>query len=113
MLERNEFTNLGTSETHATTESDLRRLSGDSQRINREWLGLRDLTYYANVSERTIRSWIHSPIHPLPAVKVSGKVLVRKADFDAYLRRHSIRPLEQLNLDVIVRDVMKGATNGR
>jgi len=113
MQGRMELTHLGTSETHATTESELRRLSGDPQRINREWLGLRDLTYYADVSERTIRSWIHSPIHPLPAVKVSGKVLVRKADFDAYLRQHSIKPLEQLNLDAIVRDVMKGEANGR
>jgi hypothetical protein len=76
--------------------------------INREWLGLRDLTYYANVSERTIRSWIRSPVNPLPAVKVSGKVLVRKSDFDAFLQRYRIRPLEEINIDAIVQDVLKG-----
>jgi hypothetical protein len=82
-------------------------------RTSREWLGLRELTQYADISERTLRSWIYSPVDPLPAAKVSGKVLVRKSDFDAYLERHQIRPLEELNLDAIVRDVIKGVADGR
>ena len=48
-----------------------------SDRINREWLGLRDLTYYAHVSELGI---IRSCIFALPSIpfrqsKVCGKVL--------------------------------------
>lgn len=78
----------------------------------REWLGLRELTQYANLSERTIRTWIYSPIDPLPAAKVCGKVLVRRADFDSYLQRHRVKPLEEINIDGIVQDVMKGATDG-
>ena len=94
-------------------ESGPGHVSAGTETIYREWLGLRDLTRYANVSERTLRSWIYSPVDPLPAVKVSGKVLVRKRDFDTYLERHRIRPLEEINVDAVVRDLMRGATNGR
>ncbi len=79
---------------------------------SREWLGLRELTQYANISERTIRSWIYSPRDPLPAAKVCGKVLVRRADFDSFLQRHRVKPLEEINVDAIVRDVLKGAAHG-
>ena len=100
----------------AENSADARTPSGREKATGktcREWLGLRELTQYADVSERTLRSWIYSPVDPLPAAKVSGKVLVRKSDFDAYLQRYRIRPLEELNVDAIVRDVMKGAANGR
>ena len=82
-------------------------------RTCREWLGLRELTEYADISERTLRSWIYSTVDPLPAAKVCGKVLVRRSDFDAYLQRHRIKPLEQIDIDAIVRGVIKGVSNGR
>ncbi|HEV2419981.1 MAG TPA: helix-turn-helix domain-containing protein [Terriglobia bacterium] len=72
----------------------------------REWLGLWELSFYANLCERTLRSWIHSPRDPLPAVKVRGKVLVRKSDFDRYLERHRIHPLVALDVERIVNDVL-------
>jgi hypothetical protein len=99
--------------TGATLEHPLQRAPAGMDKINREWLGLRELTYYASVSERTLRSWIYSPVDPLPAVKVSGKVLVRKSDFDAFLQRHRIRPLEEIDIDAIVQDVLKGGVKGR
>jgi hypothetical protein len=80
--------------------------------VEHEWLGLKDLTRYASISERTLRSWVYSPVDPLPATKVCGKVLVRKADFDMYLQRHRIKPLEELNLDAIVQDVIKRVAHG-
>lgn len=80
---------------------------------SREWLGLRELTEYADLSERTLRSWIYSPTDPLPATKVRGKVLVRKTDFDLYLQRHSVKPLKSIDLDGIVNAVMKGVAGGR
>lgn len=72
----------------------------------REWLGLRELSVYANICERTLRSWIHAPHGPLPAVKVRGNVLVRKADFDKYLEHHRVQPLAGLNVDRILEDVV-------
>jgi hypothetical protein len=79
----------------------------------REWLGLRELTEYADISERTLRAWIYSPTDPLPATKVCGKVLVRKSDFDSYLERHRVKPLNTIDLDAIVAEVMKGVGGGR
>lgn len=79
---------------------------------HKEWLSFRELTEYADVSERTLRSWVYSPVNPLPATKVCGKVLVRKSDFDAYLERYRIKQLESIDIDAIVRDVVKGAANG-
>ena len=84
-----------------------------ADRTCRERLGLRELTEYADISERTLRSWIYSATDPLPAAKVCGKVLVRRSDFDAYLQRHRIKPLEQIDIGAIVRSVMKGVSNGR
>jgi hypothetical protein len=86
---------------------------GSSPRFSREWLGLKELSFYADLSERTLRSWIYSPVDPLPAVKVRGKVLVRRSDFDAYLQKHRISRLSTINLDAVVNDVVNGVRNGR
>ena len=65
-----------------------------AESVAMEWLGLKQLTRYAAVCERTLRGWIYSPVDPLPAVRVRGKVLVRRTDFDDYLRRHAVRPID-------------------
>lgn len=62
------------------------------QSLQMEWLGLRRLTRYADVSERTVRSWIHAAIDPLPAVRVGKKILVHRAAFDEWLERHRLQP---------------------
>ncbi|MGO4883131.1 MAG: helix-turn-helix domain-containing protein [Bryobacteraceae bacterium] len=84
-----------------------------SNGINREWMGLREVTQYANVSNRTLRLWIHSPVDPLPAVKVSGKHLVRRSELDAWLGRYRVRALPAVELDRIVRDVLRRTAHGR
>ena len=61
---------------------------------NREWLDLRALTEYASVSERTMRGWIHRPANPLPAVRVGAKVLVRRSEFDRWLEKHRLEPID-------------------
>jgi excisionase family DNA binding protein len=71
-----------------------------------EWLGLRELTQYAAVSERTLRSWIQLPCDPLPAVRAGGKILVRRAQFDAWLERRRIEPLPEVDVNAIVRDLV-------
>lgn len=76
--------------------------------VGLEWLDLRRLTEYAAVSNRTLRAWIHSPVEPLPAVRVGAKILVRRTAFDAWLERHQIRPLESADIDGIVREIVEG-----
>jgi excisionase family DNA binding protein len=77
-------------------------------RIDREWLSLSQLTAYADVSERTLRSWIRHPIGPLSAVQVGGEILVRRAEFDAWLQRHRVRANDSVDIHGIVDDLMGG-----
>jgi excisionase family DNA binding protein len=74
---------------------------------SREWLGLKELTEYAALSERTIRAWIHAPVDPLPAVQVAKKILIRRRDFDAWLERHRLEPASKLDLGGIVDEVVQ------
>jgi len=94
-------------------ESPPVRVGDGGDKTYREWLSLRELSVYADISDRTLRSWIYSPTDPLPAVKVAGKVLVRRSDFDRYLERHRVKPLAAIDVDDIVREVLGGASNGR
>lgn len=76
----------------------------------REWLGLRELTRYAAISERTLRAWIRSPIDPLPAVRVSRKTLVRRSEFDRWLERHRIKGLDLgAMVDGVVQEIARRA----
>ena len=97
---------------HRTAHADPGQV-GPNATLDREWLGLRQLTAYADISERTLRAWIYSRRDPLPAAKVSGKVLVRKADFDRYLERHKVKNLHDVDLEGIVQEVLRGAACGR
>ena len=74
-----------------------------------DWLDLRRLTHYAAVSGRTLRIWIHSPVDPLPAVQVRGKILVRRTEFDRWLEQHRVRTVD---LGCIVSEVVEGVTGG-
>lgn len=82
-------------------------------RIGTEWLGLRQVTQYADVSERTVRAWIHASVDALPAVRVGGKLLVRRSELDAWLGRHRVTPLKAIDLDGIVRSAVRAVANGR
>ena len=83
-----------------------------SEKIGTEWLDLRQVTQYAAVSERTVRAWIHASVDALPAVRVGGKLLVRRSELDAWLGRHRVRPLDAIDLDGIVREVLQGLAHG-
>jgi hypothetical protein len=73
---------------------------------DREWLGLRDLTRYAAISERTLREWIRRPVDPLPAVQVGTKILVSRRSFDHWMERHRIEPLSSIDVDGIVAELV-------
>jgi hypothetical protein len=72
-----------------------------------EWLDLKALQQYACVSERTIREWIHRPINPLPAARVSTKILVRRSAFDCWLESHHVKAVD---VSGIVDEIMAGVT---
>ena len=94
----------------AQVEMAIIALSRGPVRMRSEWLGIRHLAEYSDTSERTLRGWIHSPVDPLPAVRIGGKILVRTADFDAWLQRHKIEPLATDDVDAIVQEVVEGVT---
>jgi len=75
--------------------------------IAREWLSLRELTEYASVSERTLRSWMHRENNPLPAVRVEGKILVRRSAFVEWLARHRIEATQSVDVDAIVSELVR------
>jgi hypothetical protein len=83
---------------------------GSKESANMEWLDLRRLTQYAAASERTLRSWIHSPVDPLPAVQVRGKILVRRIEFDRWLVRHAVKPVD---VGDMVEEIVEAVTDGR
>lgn len=83
------------------------------ERITTEWLGLRQVTQYASISERTLRTWIHAPVDPLPAVRLAGKMLVRRSELDAWLQRRRVKPLETVDVDGIVKDILQGMAHER
>ena len=78
-----------------------------------EWMDLRQVTQYAKVSNRTLRGWIHAPIDPLPTVKIARKHLVRRSELDRWLEKRRVRPVRRIELDTIVRDVIRAASHGR
>jgi Helix-turn-helix domain len=105
-INRETIKNMG----NFTEQKDRQSATGA---LAREWLDLRGLTEYAAVCERTVRSWIHSPVDPLPAARIGGKILVRKSNFDHWLERHRMKPADALDLDGIVREVVEGVSSGR
>ena len=101
----------GNGDNLAKGEKAIIALSRESVRITPEWLSLRGLGEYAQVSERTLRGWIHSGVDPLPAVKIRGKVLVRRQQFDSWVERHKIQSLEGAQIDSIVKEIVEGVTS--
>jgi excisionase family DNA binding protein len=80
-----------------------------ASKLDREWLSLRQLTEYASVSERTLREWLHRQTDALPAVRVDGKILVRRSQFDAWLEHHRIQPGALVDVDAIVNGLVRDA----
>jgi hypothetical protein len=77
------------------------------QLVQPEWMDLKTAVKYACVSERLLREWIHRPVDPLPAVQVDhGKLLVKRPQFDRWLEAHPYVPIERVDVDQIVNDVL-------
>lgn len=68
------------------------------------YLDLRTLAAYAGLSRRTLRTWLSHPAHPLPHYRVGGKILVRRAEFDAWVSQFRVAPPSRV--ETIVRDLL-------
>ena len=85
----------------------MKNVEANSQSASsREWFDLRGLTMYAAVSERTIREWLHRSLHPLPAVRVGTKILVKRSTFDAWLEKHPLIPADSLDVTATVNEIL-------
>ncbi len=82
------------------------------------WLSLEALGQYSGLSVRTLRAYLTDPHHPLPHYRmkephviptktgrprtVTGKILVRRSDFDAWMQTYRYTP----DLDKLVGEVV-------
>lgn len=78
-----------------------------SAHIDREWLDIREVTKYAAVSDRTLRAWLRRETDALPAVRVGGKILIRRSEFDGWLENHRIQPGAAIDVDSIVNGLLR------
>ncbi len=60
-------------------------------RLQPEWMDLQTLGAYASVSDKTLRSWIHSARDPLPANQRGNKLYVKRAVFDVWMERQKLK----------------------
>ncbi len=56
------------------------------------WLSLRALSGYSGLSVRKLRDCLTRPISPLPCYRVDSKILVRKSEFDCWMRAFRYTP---------------------
>ena len=70
------------------------------------YLPLKALAAYSGLSVRTLRSYQVHRGRPMPYYRVGGRVLVRRSEFDAWMR--AFRVEQSTSVDAIVADVMAG-----
>jgi excisionase family DNA binding protein len=70
------------------------------------YLPLKMLASYSGLSVRTLRNYLAHRSRPLPHFRVGGKILVRRSDFDAWIRAFRIESAS--TVDAIVADVLAG-----
>jgi len=70
------------------------------------YLPLKQLAAYSGLSLRTLRGHLSSRSHPLPYYRIGGKILVRRREYDAWVREFRIQG-PTVNIDAVVEDVLK------
>jgi excisionase family DNA binding protein len=70
------------------------------------YLPLKDLAAYSGLSVRTLRNYLSRASRPLPSYRVGGKVLVRRSEFNDWMRM--FRRLDGDRVDTIVAEIAKG-----
>lgn len=71
------------------------------------YLSLHALSGYSGLSVRTLRGYLTGVAHPLPCYRVGGRVLVRRSEFDAWVRRYRCAGCSDIDraVDEILRDL--------
>ena len=79
------------------------------------YLSLKALAGYSGLSVRTLRGYLTDPFYPLPCYRVGGKLLVKRSEFDAWMRRFRStgRPKVEHIVEEVVRDLAPGYRNRR
>ena len=70
-----------------------------------EYYTLKSLTTYCGIGLRTLRMYLTHPTHPLPHYRVGGKILVKRSEFEAWIR--SFRRAAGPGVDAMVAEVLK------
>jgi len=81
---------------------------GDTDR----YLDLKRLSEYSSLSIRTIRDYLFDRDDPLPSFCIKRKILVRKSEFDQWIKKYRT---DSKKISKIVDDVLKdfkGVDNG-
>jgi excisionase family DNA binding protein len=72
-----------------------------------EWMDIKSAQEYANVSERTLREWIHRPVNPLPAAQVDhGKILIKRGNLDQWLEAHPVQSINAIDVNLIADKIL-------
>jgi Helix-turn-helix domain len=71
------------------------------------YLPLTRLAQYSGLSVRTLRGYLADRVRPLPYFKVGGKILVARADFDAWVGQFRVNATP-LAVDALVTGVLDG-----
>jgi hypothetical protein len=71
-----------------------------------EYLSLKALARYSDLSVRSLRGYLVNRLHPLPHFRVGGKILVRRAEFDTWVQQ--FRAAVPRGVDALVDDVLAG-----
>ena len=72
--------------------------------VEPEYLALPALAVYAGLSVRTLRTYLAHPAVPLPCYKIGARVLVRRADYDAWALQ--FRQVPDSRIDALVQDAL-------
>lgn len=70
-----------------------------------DYLSVTELAAYSNMSRRWLMSRLHHPVSPIPHFKVGQKLLVKRSEFDAWLRQFRVQHTP-IDVDAIVAEVV-------
>jgi excisionase family DNA binding protein len=72
------------------------------------YLSVRALAGYSGLSVRTLRGYLADRVRPLPHYRVGGKILVNRAEFDAWVGQFRVRVHAGGAVAALVDDVVSG-----
>ncbi len=68
------------------------------------YLSLKALASYSGLSVRKLREALTDPLHPLPCYRVGGRIVTRRSEFDAWMKR--FRQVGRPELDTLVDEIV-------